>query len=174
MTYFSKEQVKQLAFNAIDIFDNKALADAIIFSAYTGVRQGELLKLKSEDFDPALNQIWIGGKPGRSTKPNDVRNIVLHPLVEPIVKDRLDQNYLFRDDWTNKDQLYSAFKKVRKYCGIDEDHVWHSLRHSFGTFLGEQTHPRQIMALMGHKQISTSLRYVKATDSATRTAILAI
>jgi integrase len=174
MTYFSKEQVQQLAFTAVDIFDNKALADAIIFSAYTGVRQGELLKLKSEDFDPALNQIWVGGKPGRDTKAGDCRNITLHPLVEPIVKDRLAQAYLFRDDWTNKDQLYAAFKKVRKFCSITEDHCWHSLRHSFGTFLGEQTHPRQIMALMGHKQISTSLRYVKATDAATRSAVLAI
>jgi hypothetical protein len=30
------------------------------------------------------------------------------------------------------------------------------------------------MALMGHKQIDTTLRYCKATDSALRTAISAI
>ena len=87
---------------------------------------------------------------------------------------RLHQTYLFRDDWSNKDQLYAAFKKVRKQVGIAEDHVWHTLRHSFGTWLGETTHPRQIMALMGHANIETSLRYVKATDEATRSAVLAI
>ena len=81
---------------------------------------------------------------------------------------------VFGCDWTNKDQLYNSFKKVRDYCGIGDDHVWHSLRHSFGTWVGEVAHPRQLMALMGHKQVETSLRYCKATDSALRTAIAAI
>jgi len=174
LTYFSKEQVARLAHVAIDVFDRSDLADALVFSAYTGVRQGELLLLKPEDVDLTLNLIWVGGKPGRETKGKNVRSVPIHPLVAPILKNRLDQRYLFGDDWNNKDQLYGAFKKVRDFCGIPEDYVWHSLRHSFGTWLGEQTHPRQIMALMGHKQIETSLRYVKATDEAVRTAILAI
>ncbi|AET72538.1 integrase [Synechococcus phage S-CBP42] len=174
MTYFTKEQVQQMAFVAVDIFDRKDLADAIVFAAYTGVRQGELLKLRSEDVDLGLSRIFVGGKPGRETKGKNVRAIPIHNLVAPIVTDRLDRKLLFGDDWANKDQLYAAFKKVRKYCGINEDHVWHSLRHSFGTFLGEVTHPRQIMALMGHANIETSLRYVKATDEATRSAVMAI
>lgn len=174
LTYFTKEQVAQMAFVAVDVFDRRDLADAIVFSAYEGVRQGELLKLKPEDVDLSLNMIWVGGKPGRETKGRNVRSIPIHPKVMPIIENRLANHYLFGDDWANKDQLYAAFKKVRDYCGITEDHVWHSLRHSFGTWLGEKTHPRQIMALMGHKQVETSLRYVKATDEAIRSAVLAI
>lgn len=174
LTYFSKDQVARMAFVAVDVFDRQDLADALVFSAYTGVRQGELLSLKAEDVDLSLNTIWVGGKPGRETKGKNVRALPIHPLVLPILQNRLGRRYLFGDDWTNKDQLYAAFKKVRDFCGISEDHVWHSLRHSFGTWLGEQTHPRQIMALMGHKQIETSLRYVKATDEAVRSAVLSI
>ena len=174
LTYFSKEQVARMAHVAIDVFDRADLADALVFSAYTGLRQGELLVLKPEDIDLSLGLIWVGGKPGRETKGRNVRSVPIHPLVAPILQNRLHNRYLFGDDWSNKDQLYGAFKKVRDFCGISEDHVWHSLRHSFGTWLGEQTHPRQIMALMGHKQIETSLRYVKATDEAVRSAILAI
>ncbi|UAW01061.1 integrase [Synechococcus T7-like virus S-TIP28] len=174
LTYFTKEQVDQLAQIAVDIYDRQDLADAILFSAFTGVRQGELLKLRSDDVDVARSQIWVGGKPTLVTKGKNVRNVTLHPKIEQIVMNRLHQDYLFRDDWNNKDQLYAAFKKVRKQAGIAEDHVWHTLRHSFGTWLGETTHPRQIMALMGHANIETSLRYVKATDEATRSAVLAI
>ena len=174
LTYFTKQQVSLMAEIAVDVYDRQDLADAILFSAYTGVRQGELLKLRSDDVDVARNQIWVGGKPTLVTKGKNVRNITLHPAIEQIVMNRLHQTYLFRDDWSNKDQLYSAFKKVRKQAGIAEDHVWHTLRHSFGTWLGETTHPRQIMALMGHANIETSLRYVKATDEATRSAVLAI
>lgn len=174
ITYFSKEQVDRMAHVARDIFQRDDLADAIIFSAYTGVRQGELLKLKSEDIDLSLSIIWIGGKPGRQTKGKNVRSVPIHPKVESILQHRLSRSYLFRDDFLNKDQLYRAFKKVRDFCGISDDHVWHSLRHSFGTYLGEVTHPRQIMALMGHRNIETSLRYVKATDAALKTAIAGI
>ena len=174
LTYFTKEEVDRLCFLAVDLYDRQDLADAIKFSAYTGVRQGELLKLRPEDVDVARSQIWVGGKPTLVTKGKDVRNITLHPAIEQMVMDRLDRKKLFGDDWNNKDQLYAAFKKVRKQAGISEDYVWHTLRHSFGTWLGETTHPRQIMALMGHKNIETSLRYVKATDEATRSAVLAI
>ena len=174
LTYFTKQQVALMAEIAVDVYDRQDLADAILFSAYTGVRQGELLKLRSDDVDVARSQIWVGGKPTLVTKGKNVRNITLHPAIEQIVMNRLHQTYLFRDDWSNKDQLYAAFKKVRKQAGISEDHVWHTLRHSFGTWLGETTHPRQIMALMGHANIETSLRYVKATDEATRSAVLAI
>jgi integrase len=177
LTYFTKEQVEQLALISRDLYGHvwgNALADALLVSAYTGVRQGELLKLRGSDIDVALSQLWVGGKPTLITKGRNCRNIALHPRIQDILMDRSDRLYLFNADWNNKDQLYGAFKKVRKAAGITEDHVWHTFRHSFGTWLGETTHPRQIMALMGHANIETSLRYVKATDSATRSAVLAI
>lgn len=177
LTYFTKEQVEKLSLISRDLYGHvwgNALADAILVSAYTGVRQGELLKLRGSDIDVALSQLWVGGKPTLVTKGRNCRNIALHPRINDILMDRVDRLYLFKGDWTNKDQLYGAFKKVRKAAGIAEDHVWHTFRHSFGTWLGETTHPRQIMALMGHANIETSLRYVKATDSATRSAVLAI
>jgi integrase len=171
LTYFTKEQVARMAFVAVDIYDRQDLADALMVSAYTGVRQGELLKLKAEDVDLANNVLWIGGKPGRVTKGNNVRAVFIHELIQPVLQNRLARPYLFRDDWTNKDQLYRAFVKVRKFCGHGDDYVWHSLRHSFGTWLGETTHPRTIMELMGHGDIETSLNYVKPTDQACRSAI---
>lgn len=174
LTYFSKKQVDTMAFNAVDIFDRKDLAEAIIFSAYTGLRQGELLKIKPSDIDFETNTLNVGGVPHLHTKSGKARTVPLHEKVIPILKNRLSNNYLFGDDWINKDQLYRAFTKVRDYSGFSIKHVWHSLRHSFGTYLGEVTHPRQIMAIMGHANIETSLRYTHVTDKAIRSAISAI
>ena len=174
LTWFTKEDVQKLAFTAVDVFGRQDLADAIVFSAYTGVRQGELLKLKSTDWDVTHSQIWVGGKPGRVAKAKNVRAIALNPKVKDIVMDRLDRSFLFKGDWTNKDQLYAAFKKVRDYCGFEDDLVWHSLRHSFGTWMGAVTHPRQVMEALGHATIEMSLKYCKASDTAVRDAVLAI
>jgi len=171
MTYFTKEEVARMVFVSVDVFDRADLADALIVSAYTGVRQGELLKLKSEDLDFSANVLWVGGKPGRETKGRNVRAIPINDKIHGVLQNRLGQTYLFRDDWTNKDQLYRAFVKVRKYCGFGEDYVWHSLRHSFGTWLGETSAPRTIMELMGHADVETSLHYMKPTDRACRSAI---
>ena len=178
LIYFSKEEVERVVSSAVDIFGRKDLADAILVSAYAGVRQGELLKLRAEDVDWTTNSLWIGGKPDRRTKGGECRAIPIHDRIAPILRERSrdgePNSRLFGDDWTNKDQLYGTFCKVRDFVGIAPDHVWHSLRHSFGTWLGEVSHPRQIQALMGHKQIETTLRYVKATDASIRTAIAAI
>ena len=176
--WFTKEDVDRLAHLSRDIFGDRwgdNMADAILFSAYTGLRQGELLKLRSSDYDSAHDQIWVGGKPGRLTKhKKGIRNITLHPKIQPIVLNRLDQERLFGSDWTNKDQLYSKFVKVRNAAGFDDDYVWHSLRHSFGTWMGAVTHPRTLMETLGHKTIDMSLRYCKATDEAARSAVLAL
>ena len=177
LSYFTKEGVDLLAATARDIYADtwgNNLADAILISAYIGCRQGELLKLRGKDVDVALDQIWIGGKPTQETKAKDCRNIALNPKIKSIVMNRVDQNRLCGDDWTNKDQLYGAFKKVRKLAGFDEDYVWHSLRHSFGTWLGAVSHPRQVMEALGHSTIEQSLKYCKATDQAVRSAVLAI
>lgn len=168
--WFSKDQVDKLAHFAVDIYANQLLADAIIFSAYTGARQGELLKAKVSDVDHESNVIWIGGRPDTRTKSGKHRTIPINKKLEPIIerqtKDRKPEDLLFGDDFRSPDQLYKQFKKVRRLAGIDEDHVWHSLRHSFASWCGAVDHPRNVMAAMGHSSMDTTLKYCKPHDEA--------
>ena len=170
-SWYTKEQVDHLAFLSLDVFDRKDLRDAILFSAYTGCRQGELLKIKPTDVDFSTNVVLIGGKKRSSTKNRKGRPVPINDKIKPIIKNRLSNTYLFGDDWNNKDQLYNAFKKVRKLAGHDETYCWHSLRHSNATWLGAVTHPRTIMELLGHRSINTTLQYCKATDEAQHKAV---
>jgi len=177
LTWFTKEQVDKLAEVSRDLYGDRwghNLADAILVSAYTGVRQGELLKLRPADYDPVLNALVIGGKPWNQTKSGKVRNITVSDKIRGIIHARLGEKRLFHDDWNNKDQLYSAFKKVRTYAGFDDSYVWHTLRHSFGTWVGAVSHPRTVMELLGHSTIDMSIKYCKATDAATRDAVMAL
>jgi len=164
-SWFSKENVSKLAFVATDIFDRPDLAQGIVFSAYTGLRQGEFLKLKPSDIDFATNSIQVGQKKDRNSK-GEGRSVPIHKLIVPILESRMDNNYVFGDDWLNKDQLYKQFKKVRKYCGFDFTYVWHSLRHSFCTWACAVDHPRNVMTVAGHKHIETTLRYAHPSDKA--------
>ena len=178
-SFFTREQVEQLIHASIDPYDRKDVADIIAVAAYTGMRQGELLKIKAKDFDLGGMKIHIGGRPDVKTKARNYRAIPIHNRIAGLLAERLE--YLspnvkvFGDEWNDKDQLLRAFRKVRKYCGFDDSLVFHSLRHSFATWHVEAgTHMRTIMKAMGHKRIETTIRYAKPTDKALEEAMTAI
>ena len=174
--YFTRDQLEDVAFTARCIFQEPNLADAILFAAYTGVRQGELFMLETADIDWQLEGIWVGGKPDKKTKSGKGRFVPLSPKLRSMVEQRCKDNpkgLLFAEDWLNPDQLYNRFKKVRDHCGL-HGHVWHSFRHSFGTMMGEVTHNSQIAEVMGHADTSTTERYVKPSNDVIRAAVAAI
>jgi integrase len=179
LTWFTKDQVEQLVHCAIDPFDRKDVHDICITAAYTGMRQGELLKLKARDIDLGQRQIYVGGRPDVKTKAGNFRAIPIHDRIYDVLchrMERLSPNVrVFGDEWNDKDQLLRAYKRVRKHARLEESLVFHSLRHSFATWHAEAGTPmRTLMTLMGHKRIETTLRYAKTTDEALTQAMAAI
>ena len=176
--FYTKEDVNQLCHASVDVFDRKDLAEIIQFAAYTGMRQGELFKLKARDIDLSLNTIHVGGLPDFVTKAANYRAVPIHERLVSSLQDRLEDvspNVAVFDDWTTKDQLLRAFNKVRRHIGLPEGYCFHSLRHSFATWHAEAGTPmRTLMGLMGHKRVETTLRYAKVTNKATIEAMAAI
>lgn len=171
ITYYTKQEVEQMRAAALDTFLREDAADIITVAAYTGMRQGELLKLRVGDIDLGLNTIFVGGRPDNITKSGDWRSVPIHDHIAGIIHRRIESINpsvrLFGDEWRDKDQLLRTFKKINRYVGKDESYVFHTLRHSFGTWCAEAGVPiRTIMDLMGHKRIETTLRYAKTTDKA--------
>ena len=179
LTFFTKGEVDRFIHAAVDPFDRTDLADIVAVAAYTGMRQGELLKIKARDIDLGAGLIHVGGRPDQKTKARNYRAIPVHERISGLLSERLE--YLspnvkvFGDEWNDKDQLLRSFKRVRKYAGLDQSLVFHSLRHSFATWHAEAGTPmRTLMTLMGHKRIETTLNYAKTTDTALTEAMAAI
>ena len=159
--HFTREEVELLISHC-----SPALADAVTVAAYTGLRQDELLSLTADDIQD--NGIHVTDSKG------DDRFVPMHDRVAPIINRRLTNNLLFGDDWLNKDQLYGAFKKARAAAGLSDKKVWHSLRHSFGSWLADKATAQQIKDLMGHKSILTSQIYIHSNPLANRSAVASI
>jgi integrase len=176
--FFTKDEINQMSHASIDVFDRADLAEIIQVAAFTGMRQGELLKLKARDVDLSLNTIHVGGCPDVETKGRNYRSIPIHERIARPLYERLEAtapNIRVFDDWTTKDQLLRAFNKVRRYVGLPEGYCFHSIRHSFATWHAEAGTPmRTLMGLMGHKRIETTLRYAKVTNKASIEAMSAI
>ncbi len=179
MSWFTQDAVDRIAHAALDPYDRRDIHDVVLMAAYTGMRQGELLKLKVRDIDldAAKPRIHVGGVPHLTTKAKNYRSIPIHPrILGPLCKrlEHASPNVRVFDDLYDKDQLLRAFKKVRDYAGV-EPYRFHDLRHSFGTWQCEAGTPmRTLMGIMGHKRIETTLRYAKHTDKAAEEAIARI
>ena len=163
-----------------DLFYRNDLADIAVFGAYVGARQAEILNIKACDID--LNSyfgqgsIYIGGRPGFSTKNGDWREVPMHPRVRPIIEKRLENakqhTRIFGDEWSNKDVLLRNFRKVLSFMKQPPQMNFHHLRHSFGVWHAEAGTPiRTLMELMGHKTIETTLIYAKVSDKARANAM---
>ena len=151
--WYTKDEVAKLCNVSTSVYDRQDLSDIIQFSAYAGLRQSESLKLRKKDIDLVANLIHVGGVPTQVTKAKNWRAVPIHDSLRDLINQRFadsprDDSRLFGRDWDDKDQLYRAFKKVRKLAGMDEQYVFHTLRHSYATWLAEAAVPiRTIMAL---------------------------
>ena len=177
--WYTKEEVSQMAYLSTEVFMREDLRDIINFAAFTGMRQGEILKLRAMDIDWVDNKIHVGGMPEVQTKAANWRVIPIHDHIGEALRRRCDgvqpRVRIFGDEWRDKDQLRRSFEKVRKLAGKEDSYVFHTLRHSFATWHADAGTPiRTLMALMGHKRIETTLRYAKATNSALSEAMAAI
>ena len=177
--FFTKQEVEQMYDSALTVFHREDIADATLIAAYSGARQGELLKLKRRDIDFGLNTIHIGGLPDFKTKAANYRSVPIHDRVHDVLQRRCNElatnDYVFSNDWNNKDQLLRVFRKLTRFINKEDHYVFHCLRHSFGTWCCEAGVPiRTVMDLMGHRRIETTLRYAKTTDKARTEAIAAI
>lgn len=171
VTYYTKEHVDQLCSISTDVFARKDLSNLILAAAYTGMRRGELAKIRAKDIDLSEGFIHVGGRPGQTTKAKNYRAIPIHPKLFEMLSGRVagtkDSVAIFGDEWSNIDQMSEAFYKVRDYLRLPSEYNFHSLRHSFATWhVTAGTPIRTIMKLMGHKRIETTLRYAKVTDQA--------
>ena len=181
LTWFTKEEIEAMHAAALDPFARDDIASIVLVAAYTGMRQGELLKLRVKDIDLGTQQIYIGGRDGFETKGKNFRTVPIHGRIQQVIHNRCEyakrDTLIFGDDWpSGKDQLIRAFKKVRNYS-VKKDDKWtfHSLRHTFATWCAEAGVPiRTIMGLMGHANVETTLRYAKVTDQSRVDAINAI
>lgn len=177
-------------------------ASAIRFSAFTGLRLGELRALRWRDIDYTNQMIRVTGNVPAglneegTTKGEHSRVVPLVDLaieaVEPLSRrDRytLPDDLVFPapdGDFCTPDpmrrSLYAAMEEagfgyLRQERAGRRPFVWHDLRHCFGTLAAQAFPLRDVQAYMGHQHISTTeiyLHHVPQADAAAKlNAVLA-
>jgi integrase len=101
---------------------------------------------------------------------SEVREIMLRLCRSKSFEDYLFVNPKTGRRWTDVKRAFHGACAAAKIHGL----VWHDLRATFGTRLGEAGFDAfTIAALMGHSNIRTTQRYVRATERNKREAVQA-
>jgi integrase len=151
----------------------KHLASMIPFAIGTGARKSEQLSLKVRQVDFFRSLIVFdktkSGRPRMVEMNSEVRQILLE-----LCRGKQPDDYV----WINPPTGGPYTDIKRSFSGACEDAkvqglVWHDLRATYGTRLGEAGfNAYDIAKLMGHANISTSQRYVRNLPVGSGEAVL--
>jgi integrase len=151
------------------------LANLVAIAIGTGLRKNELLTLRIKHIDFARDLILVTG-----TKTRKNREVPMNPEVRGIMlrlcRSKSVEDYVFVSPRTGR-HLTDVKRAFHGACAAAKIYglVWHDLRATFGTRLGEAGFDAfTIAALMGHSNIRTTQRYVRATERNKREAVQAV
>jgi integrase/recombinase XerD len=166
----SKEEVKALL-EAPRNLGHRAIL-ATMYGA--GLRISEAAHLKVTDLDRERKVIWVRGGKGRK----DRQVMLAEPLREVLVaywRWKRPTDWLFPGRKPGcpitRGSVFETCQKAARRAGIAKRVHPHSLRHAFATHLLEDgVNLLVIQALLGHKNLRTTARYLHVADSTIRGA----
>ena len=166
--FLSKLEYQQLL-NTIDDDDYR---DVIEFAANTGLRQMEILTLQRNQFNENARIILLDNQ-NHTTKSKRVRTIPLNSKAFEILTRRVGIQLFTRNSrLISPDHLQEKFRKYVKSAGIDRKITFHSLRHSFASWLVQAgVSIYEVSKLLGHADIETTQIYAHLRGDDLRRAV---
>jgi integrase len=145
------------------------LKDLVQFAVNTGLRRGDVFNLKWEDIDIEKRQLRIVAQKNRK-----VHDVFLNSeALEVLDRQRRDTEHVFTNPMTGQkiQCVRGALKAAVKRAGLKKI-TFHMFRHTIATRLlqnGEDI--VTVKEIMGHANISTTLRYAHTNAARQRRAM---
>lgn len=161
--WLRKYEVQKLCDNCAE-----HLKPIVLMALHTGMRRGEILKLKWEDVDLDQGIVLV-----KHTKNNEIREIPLNNLLTNILKQiKIRSPYVFsRQDGKPYGTIRRSFESALKKAGI-KNCCFHDLRHTFSSHLVMSgVDIMTVRELLGHKSLRMTMRYSHLSQSHKRSAI---
>lgn len=157
---------------------SKTTHDIALFSLRTGARFDEVAKLKWQDIDFDNGIIHLEGKN------SETRQAYMTDDIKAILESRnsgIPDEHIFKNRKTGGkiNKVSHAYRRTIEALGLNEGVtdpsqkvVFHSLRHTFGSWLAMQGTPiYTIKELLGHKTLAMTERYAHLLPDHKREAI---
>jgi integrase len=157
--FLTRKQYEKL----MDSIGTDWIRDIVVFAVCTGMRQGEILHLEWQHVDMDRRIVHVTSTATFKTKMGKRRVVPLNEKAMDVVRrqPRTGQ-FVFTMDrrQIRRDTLTHAFKKQVKALGLSNDIHFHSLRHTFASWLVQDgVSLYQVGRLLGHSDTKTTEIY---------------
>lgn len=160
--YFSKEDFRKF----ITSVKEPILKDIFLFAALTGLRLGEILSLNWDNVNLERRLIVVANSDGFCTKSGRCRIVPMNSPVLNILAQRAATRGLcpsvYHSEGTRLQHSYvqHKFKKYVRLAKLNEALRFHSLRHTFATWLVQGgVNIYEVQKLLGHSDVRTTEIY---------------
>lgn len=157
-----EEQIRYL--NMLFQYPDRTVAQPIALVYFTGIRRGDVCRLKAENFDPLNRTLWLSKPKDGEPKFLPINNIAIQIIEQ---QPKFEHGYMFSNkygDPLDPDRLSRFGNEIKKAVGIVNKNFRpiHGLRHNYATMLATsgQLQPLQIQQLLTHKNYRTTERYI--------------
>ena len=144
--------------------------------AYAGLRREELFHLQWHDIDWKAGELHVVSRQDHPTKNNESRRIPMNDALQGALKRhprRLDSHYVFSNAQGQPyDNIRKSLSGTAERARIQGRVGLHQLRHAFCSHaLMSGCDPRTVQRWMGHKSLSTTLKYAHVSPDHEKAAI---
>jgi site-specific recombinase XerD len=159
----------------IGVIKNQILKDIIIFATYTGLRRMEILTLQWDQIILDKKMLVLSNH-NHLTKSKRIRTIPLNEKAFDVISRRIgnSKTYVFEKDGVPiyPDFITKNFKKCIKRANLNPKLKFHSLRHTFASWLVQKgASIYEVSKLLGHSNIKTTEIYAHLSTENFRKAV---
>lgn len=165
---FLSDDERELLLTACKESDNSNLYLIVVLAISTGMRQGEILKLKWQDIDFDRAQLVL-----HDTKNNERRVVPVVNLAHQVLKEhgkvrQLDNDYVFpREAASGPSIMRTAWLSVVAKAKL-KDFKFHDLRHTAASYFAMNgASLAEIAEILGHKTLAMVQRYAHLSEAHT-------
>lgn len=145
----------------------KIFYDFSIFALNVPLRLSEIINLKKSYIHGDVLKIPYSTTKSkkRETRKAKYKTVFLNTIANDIITkySNSDKEYVFPLSRRDPNIVYYSVKRVRKLSGIKE-FSFHYFRHTISTLIASELSLSTAMAVLGHTNLSTTLRYTHPTD----------
>lgn len=171
--FFAKWEFEKLLLTTAD----DDLKDIFKFAVNTGLRQMELITLQWNQID-LENRLLILHNRNNLTKSKRIRSLPMNKVAVEILEKRMNafnkQNLIFtyHNGPINQQFISHKTKKIVKAAGINPKLNFHSLRHTFASWLLQKgVSIYEVSRLLGHSDVRVTQIYAHLRSDDLRNAV---
>lgn len=162
---FSRDEFQRL----LGVTEQIIFKDIFTFAVLTGMRLQEILNLKWEHIDLIKKVIHIVNTDSFTTKNHKNRkvpiNIQLLEILKP-TENKQDYIFTFNNKKINGEYLTKTFKRSVRKAGLNDRFHFHSLRHTFATWMIESNvNIYAVSKILGHQSVTTTQKFYSNVNS---------